>query len=859
MKKRHQLVSVIAAIFMIASLTGCNGLFSPEKSFDNEVSDTSLNYGGTAILTGVIENYDDIMRERNGKPTSKSNARLILPVLDGNLYDFYLFGERGSMFCGPYKLDSDSFIGQTSGTFKYRLPQGAWNLTLAAMEPGSTAPTATECKAGLADKAWLIAKSYIDLSQGQAQASFVLSPEGLSTNGKVKLTVHLEGWSLKNMLATDGVREHMTITAEIRDLKTNAVIKTENSTAENQKPSTRDLTSFFKGADKAVYDGSAGDDNDEYKPGTYNFVVTFKDETAGKKAEWVWSDKIMIFPGVTTDEDVYISRIVQDPPKAPAALVVSYEGSENLPATDEDQVFYKATFKWLGKYLEESTLKDITNETHFELEVANISGVAGKSLSEFKLDSTDALSTTNPIKWSDDSAATSSIEYIKLSTDGKTNTKSVIRDTSTNKGTGTIKAYNYAVSKDNDYVKGSLYANNEEITLWLKLGEEYAARIRAVNKTGASPWTYVSLKDSPAPSTLAHPTGTFLFLEKTINEYYIKYWLNGGDATPSKYPIGYKMEFGPKAVTQEGDEAANSIGLRYWNAPKEKVKANGVLLSGWKRKSSDTNLYNVSKAQEISYTNPANITVGDGSTDADKLIAAGYKKTITRTIKTYYPDGLWKEEVKEFVSKEDNPAAPTAVDGKFPATPGSGWSHVKNCTSSSTATDVSDEENIAYTPLLIYDGYQNIDLWAQYDTDFDWSFITNYKLKKENITYQLGSYDGTTFTPATGYDTGKALGGTNTNTATIVPSGNNYYIQWNIKNDENWKFTHYTVSVKPTDTSPYVIDRVRTTEIKDKNNATTIVTDLSSCAQGSVYLVTIDAGIPGTQYSDSVPIVLYVE
>lgn len=859
MKKRHQLVSVIAAIFMIASLTGCNGLFSPEKSFDNEVSDTSLNYGGTAILTGVIENYDDIMRERNGKPTSKSNARLILPVLDGNLYDFYLFGERGSMFCGPYKLDSDSFIGQTSGTFKYRLPQGAWNLTLAAMEPGSEAPTAEECKGGLAAKAWLIAKSYIDLSQGQTKASFVLSPEGLSTNGKVKLNVYLEGWSLQTMLGTNGVRKNMTITAEIRDLKTNAIINTEAaSEGGSGSPSSKPLTDSFKSANKAEYDGGGN-----YKPGTYNFVVTFKDDTEGKKAEWVWSDKIMIFPGVTTDEDVYISRIVQDPPKAPAALVVSYEGTQDLPATDEDQVFYKATFKWLGKYLEGENLKDITNETHFELEVANISGVAGKSLTTFQLDSTANLSDENPIKWSDDSAAASSIQYIKLS-DGETpNTKSVIGDTS-NTGSGTIKAYNYAVSKDNDYVKGSLYANNDEITLWLKLGEEYAARIRAVNKTGASPWTYVSLIDSAAPSTLNHATNTHLFLEKTINEYYIKYWLNGGDTNPSKYPIGYKMEFGPKKVTKEGDETEeNRIGLRYWNAPKEEVKANTVLLSGWKRKSSDTNLYNVSKAQEINYTEATNIPTGEGATEAQKKLSeAGYKKTITRTIKTYYPDGLWKQEVKEFVSTKEEATAPADVDGKKPATPGSDWKHVKNCISTSTATqttDLPDGQDIAYTPLLIYDGYQNIDLWAQYDTDFNWSFITNYKLKKENIKYQLGSYDGSTFTPATGYTPAKPLGGTNTNTATIVPSGNNYYIQWSIINDEEWKFTHYTVSVKPTDTSPYVIDRVRTTEIKDKNNATTIVTDLSSCAQGSVYLVTIDAGIPGTQYSDSVPIVLYVE
>lgn len=831
MKKRHLLASAASLIFATTLISGCSGLFKSASPINGEISDTNVDYEKFAILKGEIENYNEVMAKKAGINASVTNARLILPELEASKYKFILFGERGNVFCGPYELNSADFIG-AKGSFTYSMPQGAWNLTLAALESGTGTPTAADCKAGLANTAILMAKSYVDLSQTDNTAKFILSPEGLSKNGKADFDIILDDWTIP-----ESVKTNLKVTAEIRDLLTNALIA--NTKVEGLETG---LTSQEKKANYTFADGIA--------PNTYNFVVTFLDDKGDgdpdNDVEWVYSDRIMIFPGMTTDKDVYISRLIQEKPKAPAAFVASYikdkKDKYGNPVMNLDMTEYKVRFDWSGRYEKtEGVYEDISNETHFEIQYAEVSNVAGKLMDTFVRNSTEPVSDTNPIQWTDDG-----VEYIIR---GENATATSISQTPEDreKKTAKIETWSTEILSDPKWVSGSLYANNTTLTVWLPLGKEYIARIAAVNKTGASDWCYLSLVNT---EDVTIDTSAKEFEGPTINKFYIKYNLQGGDTTPATHAAqgGYKLDFGPVKYSTDSDPK-EKIGRQYWNAyvDPDKIKLGGVTpLTGWKKDSPKGQEHELVKpSSDIAYTQATAVE------NSDPFKAKGYKTKVVQTSTIVKASGRKRVTIKTFYSKNDAPTQPT---NNVP-NPGADWTVPKGVNQTPPTEDV--------VPLDIYEDCKNLELWAFYDAEADWEFVTNKSLEKGWIQYTLGSYANSTFTATTTGTPATATGfgeETNSLTASITLAPGDSHIQWQITNTEDWKFRYYRVTVKPTNSSTALIDQVFIPEdaIEDKNIATNIYTDISACSQGETYEVLIEAGIPGSQYSDSLPILLYV-
>ena len=832
MKKRHLLASAASLIFATTLISGCSGLFKSASPINGEISDTNVDYEKFAILKGEIENYNEVMAKKAGINASVTNARLILPELEASKYKFILFGERGNVFCGPYVLEPADFIG-AKGSFTYSMPQGAWNLTLAALESGTDTPSAADCKAGLGNTAILMAKSYVDLSQTDNTAKFILSPEGLSKKGNADFDIILEKWAIP-----ESVKTNLTVKAEIRDLLTNTPISgTELTGLETG------LTSDTAKANYTFADGIT--------PNTYNFVVTFLDnkgtlDNTTDDVEWVYSDRIMIFPGMKTDKDVYISRLIQEKPKAPAAFVASYikDANEN-PVMNLDMTEYKVRFDWSGKYEKtEGVYEDISNETHFEIQYAEVSNVAGKLMDTFARNSTDPVSDTNPIQWTD-----GEVEYIIR---GENATATSISQTpeDNEKKTAEIKTWSTEILSDPKWVSGSLYSNNTTLTVWLPLGKEYIARIAAVNKTGASDWCYLSLKNTVDEDTadVLIDSSANAFEGPTINKFYIKYNLQDGDTTPATYAAkgGYKLDFGPVKYPTDSDPK-QKIGLQYWNAYAD-IKLGGVTpLTGWKKDSpSGVEHELVKPSSDITYTTATALE------ELDPYKTKGYKIKVVQTSTIVKASGRKRVTTKTFYSKKDDPTPPTT---NVP-NPGADWTVPKGVTQPEPVNSVE-------TTLGIYEDCDNLELWAFYDKEAEWEFVTNKSLKKEWIKYTLGSYAKPNFT-ATTNGTPKTETEfdekTNSLTASITLAPGDSHIQWQITNTEDWKFRYYRVTVKPTNSSTALIDQVFIPEdaIQTQNNATNIYTDISSCTEGETYEVLIEAGIPGSQYSDSLPILLYV-
>lgn len=825
MNKRHFLASAASLVFATALITGCSGLFKSASPMNGEISDTNVDYEKFAILKGEIENYNEVMAKKAGINASVTNARLILPELEASDYKFILFGERGNVFCGPYELDAEDFIG-AKGSFTYSMPQGAWNLTLAALESGEPTPAAAVCQAGLANTAILIAKAYVDLSQTSNTAKFVLSPEGLSKLGDADFNIILDGWSIP----TSDV-PNLTVKAEIKDLLTNTLISGTEVTGLEVGLTSAEKKANYKLTSKIT-------------PYTYNFVVTFFDDKGDadpdNDVEWVYSDRIMIFPGMTTDKDVYISELIKEKPKTPAAFVASYiKDANGNPEMNLDMTEYKVRFDWSGKWNDSGTLTDISNETHFEIQYAEIPNVAGKLLNTFSLGSVANVGATNPIKWEKDE-----VEYIVRSA----NATATTIQTGYTTDTAQIDTWSTEIRSDpKKWVAGSLYANNNTLTVWLPLGKEYIARIAAVNKTGASDWCYLSLTNT---EDVAIDTSAKEFEGPTINKFYIKYNLQGGDTTPATYAAkgGYKLDFGPVKYPTDVTPKTH-IGLQYWNAYEgaDEIKLGGVTpLSGWnEKKPSGPEHSLVTPRSTITYS-----TVGDAETNySDK----GYLKKVVQTSTIVKGSGRKTETTKYFYSKKDvaSPAQPT--DGNI--NPGNDWTVPKDVTQPAPTKSVET--------LDINEDCTNLELWAKYESEADWEFVTNKSLEKEWVQYTLGTYDGSTFTPTTnGTPTSETpLSGTESSTASITLKPGDTHIEWQITNPEEWKFRYYRVTVKPTDSSTVLIDQVFIPEddIQLRNTATMIYTDISACTQGETYEVLIEAGIPGSQYSDSLPILLYVD
>ena len=867
MKIRNKIFAGLAAVVFAISASGCNfGMLN-----DNDIETRPPVNDIYCKLTGNISNYTEIILETVNKNDYKpaKNARTIAPALAAENYRIILFGEYGASFCGPFDLTNE-LLG-TNGVFEASIPTGTWNLTLAAFDSsitfsdgkpaGVSMPDRQDCKNGFADIAFLKAKAFVDFTKGTtANVNFVLSPEGLSTKGTVKFNIVLDDWS--------SLDKGVTAEAGIYDLKTGKEITFNAGTLSTKKALTFaqaaagavgvDGASITAGYETSVYDVKDGGTDVEFDPGTYTFILSFKNPATGKT--WTWNDRIMIFPGDITDETIFISRLIMEKPEAPEYLYASVATTTDhdatdpyiyRPVTDDSGKLYQVVFDWADW---DSTGVSINNETHFELQIADVSGITDTDL-------TDALDPTLAnTKWVDNAGVVEMAfekNILDLDANGKyqyegadaTYSNWKLKYTTTNVTNGKVNTYSTDLFNIiPEYVDGSLLANNRTVTLYLELGKEYIARIRAVNDTDSSDWTYAALSPvagHTSPGVAGTPTlSGIAFKGNTINNYYVRYMLNSGSNASGTVSGKYVEYFGPR----------NSNGLKfidlYKDGSADGLKRGDIFITGWKNgPESNAEDYYISKPG----TSSAVITQTAEATNTGDY---KWKRAKVTTESTY--NGLERTITAYGYSKETT----------APAENGPGWEEIRSDPPMISYSSVSEDY------MISYEGSVNLVLWAQYAKSFKWNMVTNYELESSWIKYQVVNADGTDISDAavTSYDEytvgGTSLSDPNGNgaySAVYRPqSGKDYSkIKWTITvpniSGETWNYRYAKVSVIRSDGTESVVTYTETDGVASRGTPTELITDVSDCIQGQYYNVLIEVGMPYSSLTSTIPVVLNVQ
>lgn len=901
MKNRSKISAVISAILLIAVAAGCK--HNVLGSF-NDLETRKPEVDVYTTVKGTIENYAEVIHETVTQNNNKPAARTIAPDIVKSGYKFFIYGEMGNSFTGPFEITDDMIGGvidaEKQGTFEVTLKKGAWNLTLVAFNSeefeynesnaltkspfagDAAVPTREECGVGFADKASLISKVYVDLADGNtSDVKFTLSPEGLSGKGKVDFYMVLDGWTLPEEIVFSGTEKNLKVTGSIKDLKTNETVDgTELNTLTvevvgDTKVTTTDKIVLQKDTQYIHYELKESGALKDLAPGTYSFILEFENTKTHKK--WTWNDRIMIFPKDTTDETQYLQEIIMKSPKAPEwlyASAVKKSTDPYIPKTndfDASDDYYQVVFQWADWALTEDASpkpEDISNETHFELQIGDITGIKAETV-----DFANKTKTENLFKHT---AATES-DPEKYETN--------FTDSGDQPQSYPVMIFDQSAPSNLYYVDGSMLANNQKLTVNLELGKQYVARIRAVNDTGASDWTYVELKnedeDKPhfptkVAAAAAHITldGEY-FKGSTINNYRVRYYLNGGESVKAD-PDGWTWKgdfidyYGP---VKEDDD---SIGLYFIDFYKDGagLKNGDILLTGWKEGSSSNAPY-----YPVSVANAESAPTFDKSTYETISGYGDYKAKMNGTTKQDNGNGVVISKTRVYLTKDafddGNAAIADDAKGKWSALTTGPYSNVK-------ITKKSSDK------MKLYEGYANLALWAQYPAEFNWEIVTINELTPDLIRYQVVQADGTAVpagkiptyinasgaseacpeysagaageTPAVPAGTTLTVSENKSVTATFHPSEKKdedfYNIKWTL-DASKVAYRYFRVTIKQSDGSDRTIDTQKDITVSEKTFEVT--TDVSDCRKGHYYNVLIEAGLPNSMLASTIPVVLYIK
>ncbi|MCQ2248347.1 MAG: hypothetical protein MJZ50_04980 [Treponema sp.] len=499
MKMTRKLIGIAATFAAAIYMAGCSNLF------ESATVDDSDSYK-------MVENGSQ-QRTISGSIGVANGTRTILPaaldLTDINDYQYFLRGTSitGKTFnSGKNKKltvsPATAIYGSTGqGTFTETIDADIWDLTVFAVP--STATQATVEGWGVSDiidGSILIGYANVDLTTANTTVSFKLSPDGLANPGTLNFDVKLQNnaaatpWSntVIDILGTGA-----TVNMNVRNLITGDVIKLTGGTSDAT------ATPSFTGGSAKFNPGSVA-------PGTYNFTVTFLD--ASNKEFGEWSDILVVLPGRSVTQDVYIPNIIGLKPAAPASFTaVYYKDSEDVPRTG----FYKVHFQWANTPV---------NEKYYELQIIPIDGTLN-----------GAIPGTLPA---------TTVLY-------------------TQKGTrsDTLKYFVEAPER----VDGSLFANNTDCTVYLELGHEYQAQIRSVNAIGESAWVDLTLPTTAPTIPNVPAAGISCFAvsttaDKCMNRYRLAYNLNGGRYKPASGVT----KSSPKVVYNSIHDPASPDKLALW-------------------------------------------------------------------------------------------------------------------------------------------------------------------------------------------------------------------------------------------------------------------------------------------------------
>lgn len=324
--------SILLYIFIVSA---CSGVTTPIQV----TKTTSLTYADFVQINASIINYYNVRSSDASLYSSPASARSINPQLQAQDYDFYIFGQKKaddfSDAFGPIAIES---ISGSSGTFSVGIPKGVWYLTLAAYEKGTSKESIT-CST-VRTTALLTGYALSDSTNSGIPVSFTLSASGLATPGAIKLKINLENWKLSDF-------PDYKVKAQITNRQTGNPV---NGTTINDIDKSQDTYFIFNPKDVSSEDL-------KINPGKYNFELFFYDAFGHT---FSWTDLIYIYPGLLTETEINIPKIMNEKPGIPDSI--SYVIDEENMESDSD--YFQCTFNW-----EQETA---TTATYYELKLEDI-------------------------------------------------------------------------------------------------------------------------------------------------------------------------------------------------------------------------------------------------------------------------------------------------------------------------------------------------------------------------------------------------------------------------------------------------------------------------------------------------------
>ena len=312
--KKHKIFLLIAllASSLLLALSGCKmDLFGFGDDDDGTVSGSSSESSMARLTIGVSGN---------------SSARTIMPaaVTDGSNYGYKLTGtsSRGTTVEQVLDFSSDS-------TVSVSLAKTYWELKL-------TAYTDSACTAG---KEVFAGSAAVDLSTGDTSVTFTLSPEGVSGNGTVSLTI--------NYPTNAGVTKYTAGIYELNNSSFGTLTAVQNSSGSDMKTSGDTSSGSFTFSQTGA------------PSGTYLFAVTLSSAT---EEIVFYSDVIVIYANRETTGMITInSDLIGTAPTAPATFTASLVNS-SASQTDNDS-YYNVVFNWTDSS---------DNEKYFRLVITDL-------------------------------------------------------------------------------------------------------------------------------------------------------------------------------------------------------------------------------------------------------------------------------------------------------------------------------------------------------------------------------------------------------------------------------------------------------------------------------------------------------
>ncbi|MCR5188802.1 MAG: hypothetical protein K6C97_07680 [Treponema sp.] len=409
---------------------------------------------------------------------SSQNARLISPAnftFSSNL-DFYLWGTNLLDSSKDISRQEITISAQDSnqpclGTFDFSFEKSYYRLYLAAVKSGNEYSS---------ENILLSSSIAIDLRQC-SEISFYLSSRTVSGNGELSLALYADNWTPTN------------------EYEIKAGLYTQDDGSTIYESILANFPTYTSSPESPSYQFTKSN----ISSGNYDFILTFTKDFEGKNVTFQYKDTVSILAHQTTSAIIGIPNIISPVPNPASYLIAGYVDSSSSSSD-----YYDVEFCW-----------DDTsyNEEDFQLQILDISELYSSTYSAYVptlLDSFSSGSLIDSVSNSDMDSAWNSIVSALNSSYVHTYSREYFENTN--------------ITTDGSFTSNSVYA-----VLKLLYGKRYLARIRAVNSSGASDYTYLDLYNTANRTFAATNDENFSPVSwasdsSGINRYKIEYFFTNG-------------------------------------------------------------------------------------------------------------------------------------------------------------------------------------------------------------------------------------------------------------------------------------------------------------------------------------------